>query len=392
LQQRRSIFTRLEANDRELGRLGRERLRLIRELEASGEWDYGEFRDLTHWVACHLQISWIDAKRRVEAAEAIEALPVISSSLECGELSLDKAVQLTRHATPETEEKLVAWARTVSVKTVRENADAACARDLEEVKDNDRARNFGWRKIEGGSVMSFFGALPIEQGAVVASALDRLAESLKDAPHEEIPDLLPADRAETLAARRADALVLSASHELATDFDADRATVIVHASAEALASTGLGAELEDGSLIHPETARRLTCDCRIQAVLQDGAGEPIGIGRVSQTVPPWLRRLVKQRDRSCTFPGCGDTRYTEAHHIWHWGKGGPTDLDNLILVCGFHHKAVHEYGWSVQRRPDNTVEWFRPSGRLHGVRSPLPTSRRAPPREGCAEQPELLPV
>jgi hypothetical protein len=160
--QQRHIIERIHEAEIELGELNRRRLRLLRELEISGEWDYGEFRDLTHWVACHLQISWIDAKRRVEAAGAIEALPVISSSLESGELSLDKAVQLTRHATPETEEKLVAWARTVSVKTVRENADAACARDLEEVKDNDRARNFGWSR--GDDTLSGARALPARRG------------------------------------------------------------------------------------------------------------------------------------------------------------------------------------------------------------------------------------
>lgn len=387
------VFDRIERRKAVRGRLDRDELKDIRELELSGDWDDGEFRNLPHWLARHCEISWIDAKRRVEASGAIEKLPLIAFALEEGRISLDKTVQLTRFATPEDEKDLLRWAKTVSLKCVRETADAAQARDIEDVRNNDRLRNFGWRKIEGGAALSFFGALPAEQGAVVATAVDRLAESMKDAPHEEIPDLFPEEMPSTLAGRRANSLVLMASHELSTDFDADRATIVVHAKAEALASDDIPSELQGGSLLHPETLRRLSCDARIQTVLEDGAGEPIGIGRVSRVVPPWLMRLVKHRDRSCTFPGCEDMHYNEAHHIWHWGKGGPTDLDNLILVCGFHHKAVHEYGWSVVKRKDGIVEWFRPSGRSHGVRFPRPdVSDRDPPPPTKAEQQELVPV
>lgn len=386
-QEKQHIIDRLQASEREFGRLARERLRLLRELDLSGEWDYGESRTVYHWVACHLQISWLDAKRRVDAARAIENLPVVSASLESGELSLDKAVQLTRFATPETEEGLVKWSQTVAQKTVREAADAAQRMDVEDAKDNDRLRNFGWRLIENGTAYSFYGALPAEQGAVVTMALDRLADGINLMPEEELGDLLPDDPAETLPQRRADALVLTASHQLSQDFDADRATVIVQAPLQSLAGDVGFCELEDGARLHPEVARRLTCDARVQTVVTDGEGEPIGIGRASQVVPPWLKRLVKQRDRCCTFPGCEDMRYAEAHHVRHWAHGGPTDLDNLVLVCGFHHKRVHEHGWSVIKRSDGTIEWFTPGGRLHGVRIP-----RRPTTSTSAEQSELVPV
>ena len=82
LQDASSIFTRIENLERDIARQGRERLRLLRELDLSGDWDYGEFRDINLWVAAHLQISWIGAKRRVDAAHAIEELPLLSSALE----------------------------------------------------------------------------------------------------------------------------------------------------------------------------------------------------------------------------------------------------------------------------------------------------------------------
>ena len=379
------VIDRVKANDREIARLQRESLRLLRQLDVSGEWDGGEVRDVNHYVARQLQISWIDAKRRVDAAHAIEELPLTSAALESGELSLDKTVQLTRFATPEKEEELVEWAKTVSLRTVRENADAAQRHDVEDAKNNDRFRNFGWRKIENGTAFSFFGAMPAEQGAVFITAIDRIADSIKTLPEEDL-DVLPEEAADNRPQRRADALVLLASQRLTDDFDADRATVIVQAPLEALVADVGFAELDDGARLHPEIARRLTCDSRIQTVIVDGKREPIGIGRVSQTVPPWLKRLVKQRDRCCTFPGCEDMRYNQAHHVWHWALGGPTDLDNLILVCGFHHKLVHEHGWGVNRRPDGTIEWFTPGGRLHGARLPRPDI------PVLVEQPELVNV
>jgi hypothetical protein len=229
----------------------------------------------------------------------------------------------------------------------------------------------------------------VEQGALVASAIDRTAESLPHLAHEDLEDGAARDRGDTLEQRRADSLVLLATQRIADDCDVDRATVVVQAPLETLAAGEGAARLEDGGLVHPDVLARLTCDGRIQTVVTDGTGAPIGIGRVSQVVPPWLKRLVRQRDRTCTFPGCDDLRYNEAHHIWHWGKGGPTDLDNLVLVCGFHHKAVHEHGWSVIKAHDGTITWFRPSGRVHGVRLPLPTARA--PADRCPPTPSPEP-
>jgi len=55
-------------------------------------------------------------------------------------------------------------------------------------------------------------------------------------------------------------------------------------------------------------------------------------------------------------------RYTEAHHVRWWRRGGRTDLENLVLICSFHHKVVHEHGWSLSRNTEGTMSWFRPDG------------------------------
>nr|MBA2599069.1 HNH endonuclease [Actinomycetota bacterium] len=71
------------------------------------------------------------------------------------------------------------------------------------------------------------------------------------------------------------------------------------------------------------------------------------------------------RDHGCSFPGCGTRSFLQAHHIVHWEHGGTTDLNNLTLVCCFHHKLVHEYGWRVALDDDSMATWFRRSGRRY---------------------------
>ena len=130
-------------------------------------------------------------------------------------------------------------------------------------------------------------------------------------------------------------------------------------------SLGLGcAEIEGGLGLHPDIASRLSCDARLQYVLTDKQGNALGIGRASRNVPRWLHRQLLYRDHGCTFPGCGTKMFLKAHHIWHWELGGPTDYDNLVLVCTFHHKLLHEGGWSVCLN-GTVAEWYKPTGRRY---------------------------
>lgn len=73
----------------------------------------------------------------------------------------------------------------------------------------------------------------------------------------------------------------------------------------------------------------------------------VGIGRAARRPPRWLRRRLHARDRGCRFPGCPERRVVHAHHVRHWTRGGPTDLDNLAELCRFHHRLVHEGGWTM---------------------------------------------
>ncbi len=71
------------------------------------------------------------------------------------------------------------------------------------------------------------------------------------------------------------------------------------------------------------------------------------MGRKTRKVPKPLRRALTVRDRCCRFPGCGNTRFLDAHHIEHWAAGGETSLENLLLLCRRHHRFVHEGGYTI---------------------------------------------
>ncbi len=108
-------------------------------------------------------------------------------------------------------------------------------------------------------------------------------------------------------------------------------------------------------------------------------GTVLDVGRKTRTIPPALRRALDRRDGGCRFPGCG-LRFCDAHHIRHWADGGETKLDNVLLVCRFHHRLVHEEGFGVAIAGNGEIRFHWPDGQA------LPDAPRAPrlPREPVA--------
>ena len=143
------------------------------------------------------------------------------------------------------------------------------------------------------------------------------------------------------------------------------------------------AVLDEAGGIHisAETARRLACDAATVGMRHGPDDEVLAAGRRTRTISPALRRALNARDRQCRFPGCRNVR-VDAHHIRHWAHGGATVLDNLVLLCRRHHRAVHEEGFRVTLDATGNAEFVRPDGR------PLP---EAPAPPGWTGRP-LAPV
>jgi hypothetical protein len=99
----------------------------------------------------------------------------------------------------------------------------------------------------------------------------------------------------------------------------------------------------------------VACDAARVVMRHDQAGNVLDVGRKTRTIPTPLKRALKERDHGCRFPGCTNTRFVDGHHIQHWADGGRTSLDNLVLLCGRHHRALHEGGFRIARAPDGLV-------------------------------------
>ena len=138
-------------------------------------------------------------------------------------------------------------------------------------------------------------------------------------------------------------------------------------------------EQAGGLHIGREAARRVACDAGIVVLRHAADGQVLDVGRRSRTVPSAMRRALLSRDRGqCQFPGC-ESRHCDAHHVEHWADGGETRLQNLVLACRFHHRALHEGGFRVvPGDADGQFRFLRPDGTPLPAEPPMPSWEGAP--------------
>src|SRR5713101_4253385 len=326
-------------------------LDLIREFDAREGWSNG-FRSCAAWLSWRVGFAPGAVREHVRVARALGALPRLAQALACGELSYAKVRELTRVATPETEERLLAVGRAGTVEHV-ERIVRGWRRVDRQAEAREAARQHAGRALhvyqdEDGMVI-IRGRLAPEVGALLLRALAAARETLYQQSRAEQTATRPADASAdppTRAQQQADALALLAETALHQGLDpgapGERYQVVVHVDAAVLADPDQPGQsvLEGGTHVSSETSKRLACDA----------------SRVA------LRRALQYRDQGCRFPGCG-LPLGEGHHVRHWAQGGPTTLSNLALLCHRHHRAVHEEGYQIELQPDGAFRFRRPDGR-----------------------------
>ena len=335
-------------------------LELIRAADDSEVWQVDGSPSLVEWVTWRCRVTRAEARKLVEVAEALKELPRIAAGLDDGSLSYTQVCVLVDFVGQDGDAKWAERARGMHVEQLRAWRRATRRVTTEEADEDHSRRSLVWWWERDKRCLRIKGRLPAEQGAAVDKALSRLVEAMPK---------LPSGIYENHERRGADALVELAATHIAKDADPDRATIVVHIEAAALLNDDGGAALEGGCELAPETVRRLACEASIETIVTHN-DRSIGVGRKTRTPPPWLRRLVVKRDGFC-FPGCERRRHLHTHHIQHWTPHrGPTELDNLVLLCTHHHRLVHEGGWDIRGRPDDEMVFVRPDGRDHEVARP----------------------
>jgi hypothetical protein len=181
---------------------------------------------------------------------------------------------------------------------------------------------------------------------------------------ESIPDGVAERSPSAFQSQQTDALVTIVKTYLeggttnaGSSSTADRYQVVVHVDEAALRG---GAGRSDAPL---ETVKRLACDASVVVVTEDERGTPLTVSRKQRIVSTPIRRAIWARDRHCTFPGCQRTRLLEAHHVQHWAEGGETSVDNLTLLCRFHHELLHEGRFGIRRDYRGERYFVRADGR-----------------------------
>ncbi len=350
-----TLTSRVHRLHRDISALQHRLLEALTQLGEAEAWVEDGAHDMAHWTTMQLGISRWKAERWLASGRALRTLPTTADAFARGELGIDKVVELTRFAEFDDEDALVRWARGVSSGAIRRAGDLRAREGVEaDTAAAERDRWLEYRYTDGGRRFHLDAELPGAAGAVVARAFDRLGDEIPIMPDEE-PDRL-------VGARRADALVALCSARIADDPDQDRATVVVHAELDAVIDDDANALIEDGPVIAGSTLHRLLCNARLQTVVEHPDGTVRSVARLSREPAPWMMRQLRHRDGTCRFPGCDARRFTQAHHVEWWSRGGATDLDNLVLVCAFHHRLVHEHGWGLTRDGDGEVTWVRPEG------------------------------
>jgi hypothetical protein len=385
---------------------------LLADFDARRGWASWEMNSCAQWLSWKCQLSAGTAREHVRVARALRDLPVIRARFAAAALSYAKVRALTRIATPATEAGLAELAGPMTANQLerfaRAHRQVSAADDM-----NARVRRrLTWRFEEDGSLSGTF-RLPPLQGAVLLRAL-RAACDDRAAPapagvSAETPAAMETPAAGTPAAGQpaASAPVVRTSSDLADGLvavaesflagkvagadDAEVYQVVVHAGTDVLTRQAAQAaaparvpggpadparcHVEDGPAISVTTAQMLACTAALSWMTHDDAGAVLALGRRRRRPSSAIRRAARERDKCrCRFPGC-ESRRVDLHHIQHWVNGGRTDLENLISLCPWHHKVVHDRGYLIAASPGGFA-FYHPDG------TPLPASPALPEPDG----------
>jgi hypothetical protein len=371
-------------------------------LELVGEFDasnairfWTDVKSVAHWLSWACSMSPGAAREHVRVARALRRMPSITSLFREGRLSYSKVREVTRVVDVIDEQRLAGLALTATAAQLAATISGFRSADGRRIGQQNQ-RRVSWREREDGMV-ELRARLPKEDAAVLLAAIEGAKDQFGPPPPKPDPggDQAHSDPAPGVGLyTSADALLDVARVFLNTTpqdrSGEDRSLVVVHVAAENLAggvpagtptaAQAVSIEAERGDAesggfadvssvpagmpnsavchiagvgaIETATAQKLACDSPLLGAVVDKHGHVLALGRTRRLVTKAQRRALMIRDGMCRYPGCHQTRHLKAHHRVPWIAGGRTDLDNLILLCQWHHTAVHEGGVTITKATD----------------------------------------
>ncbi|MDA3650327.1 DUF222 domain-containing protein [Saccharopolyspora indica] len=379
-----------------------EQLELIAEADRRRLFAEQSARSTQAWLQNLLRIDSREAKSRVQVAADVTTppddngasateLPATAQTLSEGALGLEHATIIRRcvRALPESAKHRVGEVEAL----LAANARRMCPRDLaklaeritytldedgalQEERAQHEARELHYATARDGMLV-IKARLDRETGAKFVEALRPLAAPRPETDGEKDPRTVGQRNADGFAAMVD--VVLDSDQMPRTGGQRPHLTITIDFDdlKQRLTNGTPGTLTATEQSITAENVRRIACDCEVLPMVLNGDSLPLDVGTTQRTAPAHIRAALLQRDGVCAFPDCDRPPGTpQAHHIKHWIDGGPTELNNMVMLCPHHHRRVHDQHWTItlhQGRP-----MFTPPSSVDGSRKPKPGGKARP--------------
>jgi hypothetical protein len=349
-----------------LDRLSARLFHAVDEFDRSGLWVLDGATSMAAWLKANAGRTGSDAVAITKVARLLRSLPVTAAAFADGSLSYGQVRVISANVTERTLDLFVDHEAdvipTFETLTIKQTTDAmqhwarlarASRPDRRDPIDQPNTLHHS-TLLDGTSQLD--ASLDAETTDLVARALE-----IAETPWQDGEPIRPA------AERRADAFVdvfqfFLDNHARSTG-TRNTPHVSIVLTPDDLAHH-IGATTLNGTHLPHNRVRKLCCDATINRIVMNGS-EVIDYGRHERLAPLTLFRALAVADRTCRYPGCDrKPSWTQAHHVWHWDDGGPTEVNNLVLLCNRHHHFIHRPGWSLTMTTDRVVTVTNAIGRV----------------------------
>ena len=340
--------------------------RLARAGEGSGRWAEDGYPSATAWVLCHTGQSRGQARRVLQQARHLEHMTHSSAAAAAGALNESQIQPLTAcraktqaHYNDQIDEALVGLdsiselaAATQAFIAAAEAIDSPDPADLAPPEPEPSTVHCPKPSRDAGISKGTSAPKTANYSTRSSTTVSRYLQAKRDGDPSLETMSVPALRAQALADLAANAL----RREPGSWSRSDRYHVSLVLRLDA-----------DGSL-HPETRvpAEALCDARFTRIVLGAQSEILDIGHTTRIWPEPMGNAIRLRDQHCRFPHCHrPPGWCDIHHCIHWENGGPTSIDNGILLCCCHHSFLHTKQWQVRLDQHQQPIFTKPDGTTH---------------------------
>ncbi len=348
---------------------------IVRDLsvfDQSAEWAIDGYKSLNSWLCHETRRSQGDAHRLLQLMRQLRSLPVTEEAFANGVLAASQALAIVANVNDKTID-LFADAEAQMVPLLAECTVDQTGRVMKEWAARAKATVDADNGSDPEPDTDHLHFSPLMDGRfqLDGQLSGDDAKVVEEGLNACLPGLVEGEPVLPYSQRQAAALVEMARRALQNVPSPARRSVemTVLIDWQDYVNGGV-AKYADGTMLAPDRVKRLLCDARLRFVVLGEHGEPLWMSRKVRSATPAQWQALVARDRHCAFPGCTQKPIRcEAHHIEEYDRDhGPTDIDNMALFCGHHHKTVHKTGWTVKMEPGQYLAIATPEG--HVLRGP----------------------